>query len=84
MRFKEGHIWRCLNDACGARIVVTRGAKFESGANPRCCCGSIMKMPYSQPRLQSTANPQEVRRLFQQLAGGTALTVGFNETPGDQ
>jgi len=68
MRFRKGHVWRCLNDACGAQIVVTEDAGFESDGNPRCCCGSMMKMRYAPPCLRSSEQRQDVRRLLQQLA----------------
>ena len=68
MRFRKGHVWRCLNDACGAEILVSQDSALEADSNPRCCCGSGMKMPYSQPRLRDTEDSQEVRKLLQQLA----------------
>jgi hypothetical protein len=68
MRYRKGDVWRCLNDACGAQILVTEDAALESDANPRCCCGSMMKMPYAQPTLRDTEESQEVRRLLQRLA----------------
>ena len=68
MRFKQGQVWRCLNDACGAEFMVTESGALEEGGNPRCCCGSIMKMPYDQPRIRSGEESQEVRRLLQRLA----------------
>lgn len=68
MRFRKGHVWRCLNDACGAQILVTEDAAFEGDSNPRCCCGSMMKMPYSPPGLRSSEQRQDVHRFLQQLA----------------
>jgi len=68
MRFKEGQVWRCLNDACGAQLTVTASGELDEGGNPRCCCGSLMKMPYAQPRIRFSDDSQEVRKLLQQLA----------------
>jgi len=68
MRFKQGQVWRCLNDACGAELTVTATGELDEGGNPRCCCGSLMKMPYGQPKLRLTEDSQEVRRLLQRLA----------------
>jgi hypothetical protein len=67
MRFRKGHVWRCLNDACGAQIVVSEDAALESDSNPRCCCGSMMKVRYSPPSLRSSEQRQDVRRLLQRL-----------------
>jgi len=68
MRFKEGQVWRCLNNACGAELTVTASGALEEGGSPRCCCGSRMKMPYEQPRIRFSDNSQEVRKLLEQLA----------------
>ena len=68
MRFKEGQVWRCLNDACGAQLTVTTSGELDEGGNPRCCCGSLMKMPYEQPRIRFSDDSQEIRKLLQQLA----------------
>jgi hypothetical protein len=68
MRFTQGQVWRCLNDACGAELTVTLTGELDEGGNPRCCCGSLMKMPYEQPKLRLTEDSQEVRRLLQRLA----------------
>ena len=68
MRFKEGLAWRCQNDACGAEITVTVTGMLDEGGNPRCCCGSLMKMPYEQPRIRFSEESQEVKKLLQQLA----------------
>ena len=71
MRFKQGQLWRCLNDACGAEITVSVNGMLDEGGNPRCCCGSVMKMPYDQPRIRFSEESQEVHKFLQQL--GTAL-----------
>jgi hypothetical protein len=68
MRFKQGQVWRCLNDACRAELMVTETGILAEGDNPRCCCGSLMKMPYQQPTFRSSGESQEVRKLLQQLS----------------
>jgi hypothetical protein len=68
MRFKQGQVWRCLNDACGAQLLVTESGVLHEGGNPRCCCGSLMKMPYQHPKIRFSEESQEVRRLLQQLS----------------
>jgi len=68
MRFKQGQVWRCLNGACGAQLTVTTTGELDEGGSPRCCCGSLMKMSYEQPRLSLTEDSQEVRRLLQRLS----------------
>jgi hypothetical protein len=68
MRFKQGQVWRCLNDACGAQLLVTESGVLGEGGNPRCCCGSSMKMPYEHPKIRFSEESQEVRKLLQQLA----------------
>jgi hypothetical protein len=68
MRLKRGQVWRCLNDACGAQVLVTETGGLEDGGNPRCCCGSMMKMPYEKPKIRDSEESHEVRRLLQRLA----------------
>lgn len=68
MRFKEGQVWRCQNDACGAELTITGTGMLEEGGNPRCCCGSILKMPYERPRIRFSEESQEVKKLLRQLA----------------
>ena len=68
MRFKQGQVWRCLNDACGAQFLVTESGALDEGGNPRCCCGSLMKMPYERPKIRFSEESQEVRKLLQQLS----------------
>ena len=48
--------------------MVTATGDLDEGGNPRCCCGSLMKMPYGQPKLRLSEDSQEVRRLLQRLA----------------
>jgi hypothetical protein len=68
MRLKQGQVWRCLNDACRAEVLVTETGGLEHGSNPRCCCGSMMKMPYEKPKIRHSEESHEVRRLLQRLA----------------
>lgn len=68
MRLKQGQIWRCQNDACGAEILVTETGGLEDGGSPRCSCGSIMKMPYTAPKMRSYVASEELRRLLDQLS----------------
>jgi hypothetical protein len=68
MRLERGQIWRCINQACGAEIQVIERSGLAGGSNPRCTCGSIMKMPYAKPQLRRFEAPEEVKRLLQQLS----------------
>jgi hypothetical protein len=68
MRLERGQVWRCINQACGAEIHVKEPSAITDGSNPRCSCGSMMKMPYSKPQLRRFEATEDVRRLLQQLA----------------
>jgi hypothetical protein len=68
MRLKQGQVWRCINEACAAQILVTEAGGLDEGSNPRCCCGSVMKMPYGRPHIRKTDTPNEVSRLMKQLS----------------
>jgi hypothetical protein len=48
----EGPVYRCQNRDCRCEIKVIRRS-IEANANPRCCCGSEMKKPYSEPVLRT-------------------------------
>ena len=61
MRLKRGQVWRCINLGCGAEIQVVGDAGPEDGSNPRCTCGSIMKMHYTKPQFRRAEAPQEVK-----------------------
>jgi hypothetical protein len=67
MQLKQGQVWRCINGACGALIQIMEGGGLENGSNPRCACGSIMKMPYVKPHFRRSETPEEVKRLLEQL-----------------
>jgi hypothetical protein len=68
MRLERGQIWRCINQVCGTEIKVMERSGLTGGSNPRCTCGSIMKMPYSKPQLRCFEAPEEVKRLLQRLS----------------
>jgi hypothetical protein len=56
-----------MNQACSAEIQVIERAGLRGGSNPRCSCGSIMKMPYIKPQLrrfEATDDVMSLRRLF--------------------
>jgi len=59
MRLKRGQVWRCINVACGAEIQVVGDAGPEDGSNPRCTCGSIMKMHYTKPQFGRAETPPQ-------------------------
>ncbi len=48
---RKGQRYRCLNPECRAEIEVTKDSA-EGVSNPRCCCGSEMKKPYTKPVLK--------------------------------
>jgi hypothetical protein len=68
MRLERAQIWRCINQACGAEVQVLEPSGLAGDSNPRCICGSIMKMPYSRPQLRRFEATEEVKRLLQQLS----------------
>ena len=68
MRLESGQLWRCTDQVCGAEIQVKEPSAITDGANPRCSCGKIMKMPYSKPQLRRFEATQDAKRLLQQLA----------------
>jgi hypothetical protein len=51
MFMTEGQIFRCQDRHCGCEIRVVK-ASTEAKSNPRCCCGSEMKKPYTKPALR--------------------------------
>ncbi len=60
----EGQVYRCQNHACAAEIKITKASRCGE-FNFRCCCGSVMKKPYSKPVLKVIAgNDQEARVFF--------------------
>jgi hypothetical protein len=60
MRLRLGARWKCTNPECGAEIIVALAAKIEGSANPRCCCGSVMKRPYRRPTLTKITEAAEI------------------------
>jgi hypothetical protein len=48
MSMTEGQVYRCQNRQCGCEITVVKPST-QADANPRCCCGSEMKKPYTKP-----------------------------------
>jgi hypothetical protein len=55
MLMTKGQIYRCQNRHCNCEITVTR-ASIEGSSTLRCCCGAIMKKPYSPPVLQELSS----------------------------
>ncbi len=68
MRLKRGQLWHCINAACGAEIQVVEDAGPEDGSNPRCTCGSIMKMHYTKPQFRRSETPQGVKDGMERLS----------------
>jgi len=54
-----GQRYRCQKRKCAAEIQVTKDST-EGEFNVRCCCGSEMKKPYSQPVLTNRDADREV------------------------
>jgi hypothetical protein len=55
----EGQMYRCQNRDCGCEVTVIKPS-IESNANPRCCCGSEMKKPYSKAVLRTLNSDVEL------------------------
>jgi hypothetical protein len=55
MKMLTGRRYRCQNRECGAEIEVMRDS-IEGRSILRCCCGTVMKMPYSKPILTTLKN----------------------------
>jgi hypothetical protein len=71
--------WRCQNPFCAGEILVMSSSELEGGTNPRCSCGSLMKMPYVAPVLRSFPATEQARLLLDLPAswhGGLSLTGG--------
>lgn len=51
MFMTEGQIYHCQNRHCGCEIKVVK-TSIGAKSNPRCCCGSEMKKPYTKPALR--------------------------------
>ena len=43
-----GQRYICANAVCRCEIEVTR-ASLDAPGNPKCCCGSAMRKPYTKP-----------------------------------
>lgn len=61
-----GQVYRCVNRNCNCEVVVSKPSRKEADANPRCCCGSEMKKPYTAPVMREITGTdlQHVRTLF--------------------
>jgi hypothetical protein len=68
MVLKKGKRYVCQNRDCGAEIEVTKDS-IKRDVNPRCCCGSEMKKPYSPPVF---ANRDADREILAPLFGTKA------------
>jgi len=55
----EAQRYRSQNRKCAAEIQVTKDS-IEGEFYVRCCCGSEMKKPYSQPVLRNRDADREV------------------------
>ena len=51
MLLQKGEIYRCQNRMCAAEIEIKRPS-IEGHSAVTCCCGNIMKKPYSAPQLR--------------------------------
>ena len=69
MRLKQGQLWHCINAACAAEIQVVHDAGLAVGSNPRCSCGSIMKMRYGKPQLRTYGESEKPEYLVRELSG---------------
>ena len=59
----EGQVYRCQNPACAAEIKIikaSRGGEF----NFKCCCGGVMKKPYSKPLFKVIAENDQAACVF--------------------
>lgn len=67
MMMMKGQVYRCMNRSCNCEVVVSRGSDIEGNSNPRCCCGSEMKKPFSIPVLHefTGTHADRVRALFE-------------------
>jgi hypothetical protein len=51
MMMRKGQRFRCQNPGCAAEIEVTKDS-IEGESGVTCCCGAVMKKPYSKPVLE--------------------------------
>jgi hypothetical protein len=52
MVLRKAQIYLCQNEGCRAEIHVMKDS-IEGSSNPRCCCGTEMKKPYTKPILKT-------------------------------
>jgi hypothetical protein len=55
----EGQVYRCQNIKCRGEVKVVKSS-VDARANPRCCCGSEMKKPYTAPVLRELTSDMKV------------------------
>jgi len=72
MIMRLGQKYRCQNPECRAEIEITKDSK-EGESNPRCCCGSEMKKPYTPPVLRKLDKDAGVLAHHFQNIGRTGL-----------
>jgi len=82
MRLKAGALWKCTNRECSSEIAVALGAKMEGAANPRCCCGSVMKRPFARPVVMKITAPADVERIRRMLEQAEEWYVSWNWAQG--
>ena len=59
MVMRKGQLYRCQNRGCGAEIEITKDS-IEGKSNPKCCCGTEMKKPYTKPVLTELRKDEAV------------------------
>lgn len=52
MMLRKGERVRCQNQECGAELEVMKDS-IEGEFSVTCCCGAMMKKPYSAPLLET-------------------------------
>lgn len=67
MTMQKGDRWICSNPICRSEFVVDVGGGLGEGTNPKCGCGSIMKKAYAPPALSKVEDPEEAKRLDEQV-----------------
>lgn len=68
MQLLKGQTYRCQNRQCGAEIVIAEQS-IEGETNPRCCCGTEMKKPYSPPVLRRLPKDAATAERFLERSG---------------
>jgi hypothetical protein len=64
MAIRKEERWRCQNPSCKSEILVMSSSEVESGTNPRCSCGSLMKKAYVTPAVRTYPATEEARHRF--------------------